>query len=78
MRGKVSDMKIVSGIPYAAGHGERGLGDLYLPERADGARAALYAYAGPGEQHGIWIEGTHPHRLLPELEGAIGVFLKTV
>ncbi|NLX57553.1 MAG: alpha/beta hydrolase fold domain-containing protein [Phycisphaerae bacterium] len=42
------------------------------------ARAELYAYAGPGEQHGIWIEGSEPHRLLPEIEEAIATFLKTV
>ncbi|MBN2583516.1 MAG: prolyl oligopeptidase family serine peptidase [Planctomycetes bacterium] len=42
------------------------------------ARAELYAYPGPGEQHGIWIEGSDPHRLLPEIEQAIATFLKTV
>ena len=41
-------------------------------------RAELFAYAGPGEQHGIWIDGSDPHRLLPEVERAISIFLKTV
>jgi acetyl esterase/lipase len=46
--------------------------------REVGARAEVYAYPGPGEQHGIWIEPSDPHRLLPELEKAISTFLKTV
>ena len=40
--------------------------------------AELHAYPGPGEQHGIWVEGTNPHRLLPELEQAIVAFLAAV
>jgi len=43
-----------------------------------GARAQLYAYDGPGEQHGIWIEGTDPHRLLPHIEDAIAEYLSTI
>lgn len=43
-----------------------------------GARAELHAYDGPGDKHGIWIEGTDPHRLLPHLEEAIAGFLDTV
>jgi len=43
--------------------------------REVGARAELHAFDGPGEQHGIWIEGSDPHRLFPELEQAIGDFL---
>jgi len=43
-----------------------------------GARAELFAYAGPGDQHGVWIDGSDPHRLLPELEQEMAVFLKTV
>ena len=42
---------------------------------AAGCRAELYAYPGPGEQHGIWIEGSDPHRLLPHIEDAIRRFL---
>ena len=43
-----------------------------------GARAELYAYDGPGEQHGIWIEGTDPHRLIGHIEEAIAAFIETV
>lgn len=43
-----------------------------------GARAELFAFAGPGQEHGIWIDGSDPHRLLPEIEKAIAIFLKTV
>ncbi|HUT58752.1 MAG TPA: alpha/beta hydrolase [Phycisphaerae bacterium] len=46
--------------------------------RQNGGRAELYAYPGPGEQHGIWIEGSDPHRLLPELEQVIEEFLQTI
>ena len=42
------------------------------------ARAELFAYPGPGELHGIWIDGTDPHRLLEEPANAIGSFLKSV
>jgi len=42
------------------------------------ARAELFAFRGPGEQHGIWIEGSDPHRLLPEPANAVCTFLKTV
>lgn len=45
---------------------------------AAGCRAELYAYSGPGEQHGIWIEGSDPHRLLPHIEDAIRRFLNRV
>lgn len=45
--------------------------------REAGARAELFAYPGPGEQHGIWIDGSDPHRLLPELENAIANFLRS-
>lgn len=53
----------------------RRLVDLYSKV---GARAELYAHPGPGEQHGIWIEGSDPHRFLPNIEEAISAFLKTV
>jgi acetyl esterase/lipase len=43
-----------------------------------GLRAELFSYPGPGEQHGIWIEGSNPHRLLPELETAISGFLRRI
>ncbi|OGV67412.1 MAG: hypothetical protein A3K19_23515 [Lentisphaerae bacterium RIFOXYB12_FULL_65_16] len=43
-----------------------------------GRRAELFSYDGPGRSHGIWIEGTDPHRLLPPLEAAIRRFLATV
>ena len=43
-----------------------------------GARAELFSYDGPGDKHGIWIEGTDPHRLLPCLEDAIASFLNSV
>lgn len=46
--------------------------------REIGARGELFAYAGPGEQHGIWIDGSDPHRLLSEIEKAVATFLKTV
>jgi len=45
---------------------------------AVGARAELHAYDGPGDKHGIWVEGTDPHRLLPELEKRIAEFLASV
>lgn len=43
-----------------------------------GARAEVYPFAGAGELHGIWVEGSDPHRLLPEIEQRISTFLKTV
>jgi len=43
-----------------------------------GVRAELFAYDGPGNSHGIWVEGTDPHRLLPHLENAIAAFLGSV
>ena len=43
-----------------------------------GCHAELHAYAGPGEQHGIWLEGTDPHRLLPHIEDAVRRFLARV
>ena len=46
--------------------------------RETGARAELCAFAGPGEQHGIWIDGSDPHHLLPEPEKGIVDFLKTI
>ena len=53
-------------------HSERMLEEY---RKAD-AHAELFSYDGPGEQHGIWIEGTDPHRLLPYLEDAIAGFLR--
>jgi acetyl esterase/lipase len=43
-----------------------------------GARAELFAFEGVDDLHGIWIEGTDPHRLTPNLEEAIAGFLKTL
>lgn len=43
-----------------------------------GARAELFAYSGPGEQHGIWIDDSDPHRLLSEPDNAVCAFLKSV
>jgi len=45
---------------------------------ATGARAELRSWAGPGEQHGIWIEGSDPHRLLADPEKGLISFLKTL
>ncbi|MEX0887510.1 MAG: alpha/beta hydrolase, partial [Phycisphaeraceae bacterium] len=48
--------------------------------RAAGAHAPahLHLFDGPGKQHGIWIEGTDPHQLLPEPANALQTFLTTL
>ena len=43
-----------------------------------GGRAEVFAYGGPGEQHGIWVDGSEPHRLLKEPDNAIRDFLESV
>ena len=43
-----------------------------------GARAELCTWDGPGEQHGIWVEGSDPHRLLSEPEKGLTAFLETL
>lgn len=40
-----------------------------------GGRAELYLYENPDRNHGIWVEGSSPHRLLPELESRIKEFI---
>ena len=56
---------------------EHGRRILQRYREAGAGRAELYDYAGPGEQHGIWIEGSDPHRLLPHLEKTIAEFLES-
>lgn len=60
---------------------------LVLPEQSQyildayrrcGANGDLFGYDGPGDSHGIWIDGTDPHRLLPEIEQAISGFLASL
>ena len=41
-----------------------------------GAPAELFLYHGPGVQHGIWIEGSDPHQLLPEPGNALDRFAR--
>jgi acetyl esterase/lipase len=43
-----------------------------------GARAELFSFAGEGAQHGIWVAGSDPHRLLPDIEARIAGFLATL
>lgn len=43
-----------------------------------GSRAEIFTFDGKDRLHGIWIEGSQPHRLLPEIEDAVTAFLKTV
>jgi acetyl esterase/lipase len=60
---------------------------LVLPEQSErivkkynelGLRGELFTFDGPGEQHGIWSEGSDPHRLLPNLEEKIGKFINSL
>jgi acetyl esterase/lipase len=42
--------------------------------RAAGAEAELFEYERPADGHCIWIPGSNPHRLFPEIEAAIRQF----
>jgi len=46
--------------------------------RKAGGRAELYLYSNPDRNHGIWVEGSSPHRLLPELEEQIKKFVRSL
>jgi acetyl esterase/lipase len=41
-----------------------------------GAKAELFEYAGNGDGHCIWIDGSNPHRLYNHIEQAIAKFLR--
>jgi acetyl esterase/lipase len=41
-----------------------------------GGCAEIYLYDNPDRNHGIWIENSFPHRLLPELEARIKNFIR--
>ena len=45
-----------------------------------GGRICVYSYdfERQSEGHGIWIPGSEPHRLYPDIEAVIAAFLKTV
>jgi acetyl esterase/lipase len=46
--------------------------------REAGGMAEIYLYENPDRNHGIWIEGSSPHRLLPELEKRIKEFITSL
>ena len=43
-----------------------------------GAKAELFEYNRPLDGHCIWIPGSNPHKLFPEIEAAIARFAKAV
>lgn len=51
---------------------------VMFQKRADaaGAKCELFSYLRPLDGHCIWIQGSKPHKLYPELEEVIADFLK--
>lgn len=45
--------------------------------RAAGAPAVFYTYEQRDKGHSIWVPGSNPHRLYPDIEAAIAEFVKT-